>query len=706
MRYRAAVALVAVLVAGGISRADTPVASATGAAMPAVASPATQPAQSLFDPARHMRVADVRPGMKGYGLSVFTGTKIEKFNVEVVDVVKDFNPKYDVVLIRCDDPFLEHTGAVEGMSGSPIFLFDDAGKAKLIGAFAYGWPLSKDPLAGVQPIEYMLDLPANNPPPTDDVTNQGPTLPDAHATGAMKQAATTGKHPHWSLDDVPFKPLGNPGNQPARTIVNSRRYTTMLGDQQVQLQPLATPLMATGMSARMLKQVEPLFEGTGLTLMQAGGAGPSETSNTDPKLEPGSVLGVPLLTGDLQLTAIGTCTEVIGDRMFGFGHPFNSEGPIALPMGSGGISTVVANLQASFKLGYLNRPLGTLTTDQTVGVAGTIGKVAKMIPIDLTIAYDDKSVNETYHFEAASSKKFTPLIAATALSSALTGEKDLPPDSTVDYDLDLNFENGHDVHLVNTSVSAGPLEVMNDVVLPLTASLNNPFHQESLTKLTGTIHVSNQARSGQILSVMVPKTKYEPGDTVKAFITYQPFHQEESNLPVEMALPRDLKDGTYQLTVADSTHYLEDERSIDPFKFTGDNIDDLFKVVKDVLGIRRDAIYIRLVRQADGVAVGRVAMPRLPSNLREEMMDSGRSDITPFISSTVKIVPTALVMSGSASFQITVEKHGKVETSAKPAGNAPPPTDSGKTGTGTSGSGNSGAGNAGSTNNDPAKSPG
>ena len=52
-------------------------------------------------PARHMRVSEVRPGMKGYGLSVFYGTKIEKFDVEVVSILKNFNPKCDVVLITC-----------------------------------------------------------------------------------------------------------------------------------------------------------------------------------------------------------------------------------------------------------------------------------------------------------------------------------------------------------------------------------------------------------------------------------------------------------------------------------------------------------------------------------------------------------------------------------------------------------------------------
>src|SRR5689334_13784003 len=70
---------------------------------------------SLFDPARHMRVSEVKPGMKGYGLTVFKGTKIEKFDVEVLSVLKNFNPKYDVVLIKCNNEYLEHTGSIAGM---------------------------------------------------------------------------------------------------------------------------------------------------------------------------------------------------------------------------------------------------------------------------------------------------------------------------------------------------------------------------------------------------------------------------------------------------------------------------------------------------------------------------------------------------------------------------------------------------------------
>jgi hypothetical protein len=221
------------------------------------------------------------------------------------------------------------------------------------------------------------------------------------------------------------------------------------------------------------------------------------------------------------------------------------------------------------------------------------------------------------------------------------------------------------VHVVNSSVNGDGSEIVGDISLPLMAAVDNPFERVSLSKLSGTIRVSNAARSADILSVMVPRTEYQPGETVKAYISYLPFHAAEAILPVDLDLPRDLPDGDYQFIVSDWTRYLTDERAANPGQFTATKIGELFSVIKDVMAIRHDSIYMRLVRQADGVTVGHTAMPRLPSSRRQMMLDSGRSDITPFVTSTVKIVPAGFVMSGSADFTISVARHRKVEVPPK-----------------------------------------
>src|SRR5437879_2052162 len=79
-------------------------------------------------------VDEIRPGMIGYGLTVFQGTEPARFPVRVIGVLHKFRPLEDIILIQSDDPRLKYSGAVAGMSGSPIYI-----QGKLIGAFAYGF---------------------------------------------------------------------------------------------------------------------------------------------------------------------------------------------------------------------------------------------------------------------------------------------------------------------------------------------------------------------------------------------------------------------------------------------------------------------------------------------------------------------------------------------------------------------------------------
>ncbi|MEM9692407.1 MAG: SpoIVB peptidase S55 domain-containing protein, partial [Myxococcota bacterium] len=99
----------------------------------------------------YMDVSDVKPGMKGYGMTVFSGTKPEKFDIEVISTLHNFQPGQDLVLVKTLHPRLQIARTVAGMSGSPIYI-----NGKLIGAYAYGWMFNVEPVAGVTPIANML----------------------------------------------------------------------------------------------------------------------------------------------------------------------------------------------------------------------------------------------------------------------------------------------------------------------------------------------------------------------------------------------------------------------------------------------------------------------------------------------------------------------------------------------------------------------
>jgi len=560
------------------------------------------------------------------------------------------------------------------MSGSPIYLDDGTGKHRMIGAFAYGWPLMKDPVGGVQPIEYMLRL--NEQAKPADGPKDAAGRADAGALG----------RPRWNVLDA--LPLPHVRKVPPRypfAAWNSAKPNPQLGGgdgfaDASRLRPLATPMMTSGVSSKLLEQMRPIFEAHGIIPLQAGGAGGiaggSGRSDDNPfaDIEPGSALVVPLVTGDIDMSAVGTATEVIGDRVFGFGHQFMSEGPVTLPMAAGRVDAVIANIMTSFKLGTMTRPRGTIFADHMVGVAGKFGEPAPMVPVSLHVVYADGSQDQHYKFELASHPRFTPLLAVMAMGGALSGEHELPQFHTMDYDLSTDFANGKSMRLKNTAVNADAGQLFFELGAPMMLAADNPFERVLVKSISGTITVTPEAREATILSVNVPRLKYRPGETVKAYVTYRPFREAEKLLPIDFELPRDLSDGTYQLVVSDWTQFLADETSAKPFRFTAESADEIFSVMNELNGLRHDAVYVRMVRQGDGVAIGRTAMPNLPSSRREVLIGAGRSNTTPFVSSTTKTIPVKYVMAGSAQFEIKVDKNAKVEIGGKPGAKQDPPT--------------------------------
>jgi hypothetical protein len=624
----------------------------TGRAMAA----ADAPAGISFDPARHMRVSEVRAGMSGYGLSVFKGTRIDRFEVEVISVLRHFNPKYDVVLVRCKGQNLEHTGSIAGMSGSPIFLRDGEGRDRMVGAFAYGWPLMKDPVGGVQPIEYMLKIPHRD-------------MPARKAVATMPTAAITIGRPRWVAADCIMLPgmAQAPASYPFAGL-QSMKLNPRLGvdDGSIEkLRPLATPLMTGGLPSQLLSDLEPIFKAYGLVPLQSGSVSGSASPDQPPaKLEPGSVLAVPLLTGDVEMTAVGTCTEVQGPFVLGFGHPFNNEGPIALPVGPGEINAVIANLMTSFKLGASTGTNGTLYEDDTVGVAGKIGELPPTIPIHVEVSDAQGANQRSYSFRAASHRKFTPLLSTAAVMAAITGTHELPEYHTLDYDLTIEFTNGQVVHIENTDVNTNAAALFFELGGPMIAAAENPFEEVSVKKVEGRVRITPEAHHATILWVNAPRLKYRPGETVKAYVSFRPFRGAEAMMPIEFELPHDLPDGPYQFSISGWEQFLSDEQTSKPFRFSAESTSDLFSVLRELGAVKHNAMYLRLLRQADGVAIGRTAMPNLPSSRREVLIGAGRSNTTAFVSSATKAVPMQYVLDGAAQLELKIEKEERVENAA------------------------------------------
>src|SRR5690606_5439406 len=185
---------------------------------------------------------EVKPGMRGHAVTVFSGTQSERFEIEIIDVIHDYRPGQDAILFDSPDPRLIHSGIVGGMSGSPIFI-----DGKLLGALAYGYRYNKDPIGGITPIEKMLE------------TGQLPFRPEAlaRANSRSREGTAAWADTMLSLDHEYLPPRRRPDEVGAAARVSG-------------LVPLGVPMSVSGFSAQSAAW---LSQTTGLEAVRGGSGG-------------------------------------------------------------------------------------------------------------------------------------------------------------------------------------------------------------------------------------------------------------------------------------------------------------------------------------------------------------------------------------------------------------------------------------------------
>src|SRR6476660_10356530 len=65
---------------------------------------------------------DVKAGMRGIGKTVFSGDRIEDFQVEILGVLENIAPKQSLILARISGGPIGTTNVMQGMSGSPVYI--------------------------------------------------------------------------------------------------------------------------------------------------------------------------------------------------------------------------------------------------------------------------------------------------------------------------------------------------------------------------------------------------------------------------------------------------------------------------------------------------------------------------------------------------------------------------------------------------------
>ncbi len=494
-----------------------------------------------------MPLSDVKPGMVGQALTVFQGTKPEPFKVRVVSVMRNFLPKQDVILIRAEDPRVEFSGIVAGMSGSPVYI-----DGKLVGAVAYAWSFAKEPLGGVTPIESMLaerrrprrvgrEYFAQAGPDGAQAGGEGSGPAPLRIPAAMSSnSALAPSHTGFGSPDAFSRGLGLPPIGPAPANGEPR------------LLRASVPLTVSGFSPRTVGELAEEMRPTGLVPLQAGGGrrlGPPAAGH----VEPGSAIGVELVRGDMSTVATGTVTYVNGSDVLAFGHPLFGIGEVYLPMVDAEIHAFLPSLSQSFKMSSPLNEVGTLVQDRPACIVGDLDARTTMLPIDVRVTGPGVEPR-LFHAEVARNRRLTPMLASMVVGNAIA---DAEPDVT-------------DMIVTVTSKVGlkgyAPLELRDQIFSPEGVSshalassrglraidnlLVNPFEPVTLDRLDVDVRVEYRRDVAEIVGVALPTQDVRAGDTVDLRVTLRPYAGSEYVETVPVIIPRTVAGQTLKIEVA------------------------------------------------------------------------------------------------------------------------------------------------------------
>ena len=596
-------------------------------------------------PERYLHHSQVRRGMKGYGLTVFEGTKIVRFDVEIVSMMTKWGPSQDVILARLSTHNLENSGVVAGMSGSPVFVHCDDGQDRMIGAVAYGFDYQKEPLCGIQPITQMIaGSGILGPEPT--------TAPADGGAGGVIRSLSSERMMEMAMDERKLDFCEAVGLTGKATPV-SRDTPGTPG----RLVALSTPIMVGGLGGRAMQNVSAMFAPMGMVPVQAGGVGAVDLADVgDVKLVPGAAISVPMVTGDADVNAVGTVTDVIDNHVLAFGHQFFSQGRVDLPIANAYIHTVISSVVSSFKLGSGLNICGSLTRDEAVGITGQLGAAPKMIPMTVTVRWEGQNQVQTSRFQIVRHRLMTAMLAHTMVMKTAWGWHELPEFHTVRHSIEIDFGQAGVYRASNVSsnvdISAALSDMTRPIVMMETSNLGPPPRIE---RINVELSIESGGTQAEVLDLRLEKTTYRPGETVRGELVVLPFRKARLAMPVEFTLPSDMKDGPYVLDACDASSATAAIKTEMPQRFQPRTMGQLLDALQRVVAQRGDKLYLRLTTQRGGLAIAQNELADLPPSKASVLAEAAGVDATPYATALVREVPVNYVLHGSAQAAFEVK---------------------------------------------------
>lgn len=583
------------------------------------------------------KIEDVRPGMKGVGKTCFLGTRPEEFQVELLGVLHGVNPGASAVLAKFSGESLDRTGIFEGMSGSPVYI-----DGKLLGAVAFSFPFAKEAIGGITPITQMVDA-----------FEQTLNLSSGSGTAIHKN----------SLWNVRLPLPARPDSSKALPMIPAeiRPQTVLAASGGHALIPIATPLSLGGLNPETLRIFGPQFRAMGMSVLQGAGGSPNpktaQETDSEP-LEPGSNIVVPLVRGDLDVSAGGTVTHVDGNRLYAFGHSMFELGFTELPMYKGKVITVFPSMESSFKILETGEMAGAIRQDRGLGIYGIVGDKPRMVPLNVHLT-TSRGAKKELRYELARDPFLTPLLVNLTIYNSIIASERAQGFSTLRIKGKINIKGEQDVVLENRFSSDGnaPSSASLSIAVPVNYLMAAGYKNLDLQNIDLEISSQESDLAAILDSIRFERTEVKAGESLDLELSWKKINGEVIRQTYPVKVPANASPGPLTMLVADgSTVMALDEQE------EGDSLipRDLTQLIKFINNLRKnDFLYVRFFRQEPGAVVKGEGLPGLPPSILSILKSERRvGAIIPIHTSTlveIELPRSDYLVTGAKALLLTVK---------------------------------------------------
>jgi hypothetical protein len=586
-------------------------------------------------------LSEVRKGMTATAWTVFMGSKPEPMQVEILGVLRGARgPGHDMILAQLHGAKPEYTGVVAGMSGSPVYIGN-----RLLGSLSYRiGEFSKDPIAGITPIEQMMevrDLPIAAAPTDSADRNQFPASTQS-GSGFANQF----------------------GNRAASS------GSGQLGEN-MNFQAMETPLVMSGFRPEAIRLWQQQMAGTGLEMVAAGGVGGSSAPGLDAEpsaaalatVVPGSAISAQLVRGDVEIAATCTVTYIDPKQLLACGHPLLQAGPVSLPMTTTEVVATLASPLYAFKIVNTGELIGTFTEDRDSAIRGVFGRKPQMIPMHISV--HSPGAERKLNVEILDLPSLTSQAVLVALFEALL-ESNLSTAET-SYHLTGSIDlAGYPASPLDEWVSASdagsaPLELALQTGGRFARIYSNGARQGAVRGIDLSVEAEPRRVAVELETArLVSGDIVHPGDTVMVEATIRPWHQPDRNVRIPVKLPARLNVGNLRILVSDAGTL---DRTLDQPRFSGHPVDLATVLAQARLKHTADRVYVSLLvpeTQADVSGHTLSSLPLSVANALEPLRTAQDVSLNGESAEVAGEAPAGGILSGFQVLNLRIEPGGSL----------------------------------------------